>query len=333
MAYLFGEQIQLGLGVEATRGTAVAPQAWIPARTPTGIVAVVDKVQIKETRSTGISSQGSEIVQTRAEGDLEFNVRNTSIGYILKSLLGGVSSSTALGATTHTFTRQASGPQNPALTLALAQTGYQDYEYPLAIVNSLEIRTPIDDLVNATASFIAIGENTHADYTPAFNDTDDVAFRQHDVVIKFAADASGLDAASGVCVKEFALTISNNARPKQCIGSTSPTDIFTLMTEISGNFVADYEGPATYYDLFKANTPRAMRIEMTRDDLPVLGTSALYPKIQIDLHNVTFDGYSPERPIDDIVSEGIDFMAHYDSADGAAITVRIQNEQANYNAA
>jgi hypothetical protein len=334
MAYLFGEHIQLGMGVESTRGTGVAPQAWIPARTPTGIVAVVDKVQVKETRNSGISSQGSETVQTRAEGDLEFNVRNTSIGWILKSLLGDVNSVAASGATTHTFTRQTSGVQHPSLTLALAQTGFQDYEYPLAVVSSVEFRTPVDDLVNATANFIATGENTHSNFTPAFDESTDSYFRNHDVTFKFAADASGLDAAQGVCIKEFSLSVANNARPNQCVGSSTPNDIFTLMTEISGNFVVDFEDPANYYDLFKASTKQAMRIEMERTDLPELGSgSGLYPKVQIDLHNVTFDGYSPDRPLDDIVTEGIDFMGHYDETDGEAITIVLQNEQTDYDAA
>lgn len=330
MAYLFGEQIQLGIGSESTRGTPVAPAAWIPARSPAGITAVVDKVQIKETRGTGIASQGAEIVQTRAEGELEFNVRNASIGYILKSLLGGVGSVTALGATTHTFTRQIAGPQNPALTLALAQTGYQHYQYPLAVVTGLELRTPIDDLVNATATFVAVGENAVSNYTPAFAATD-FPFRHHDVTIKVATNVAGLGAAPALCLKEFSLNIANNSKPKQCIGTSAPTDIFSLMTEITGNFMLDYDGPAAFYNLFKANTPRAVRITMERDDLAVLGTSALYPKIEIDLPSVTFDSYNPERPLDDIVGESIDFTAHYSTADTSAITVRIQNTIANYN--
>lgn len=328
-----GEQVQLGVGIEDVRGTGVAPQAWIPARTPAGIVSVVEKVPIKETRGSGIASQGSEIVQKRAEGDLEFNVRSATIGYFLLSLLGDVDSVYALSAGTHTFTRQVSGPQNPALTLALAQPGVQHYEYALAVVSSLEIRTPIDDLVNATVSFVGKGEANHANYTPAFDEDDDVIFRNHDVTIKFADNVAGLAAAPAVCINEFALTIANNSRAKQCIGNVNPTDIFSLISEISGNFVADFEDPADYYDIFKAGTYKAMRITMERDDLPVIGTSALRHKIEITLPRVSFDGYTPDRPIDDIVTESIDFMAHFDEDEEGAIEVVIQNAQEEYVAA
>ena len=61
MGYLLGESVQLGVGQEAVRGTGVTPTAWLPARTPSGIRVVVDKVLVQETRASRITSQGSEI--------------------------------------------------------------------------------------------------------------------------------------------------------------------------------------------------------------------------------------------------------------------------------
>lgn len=334
MTYVMGEQVQLGVGIEGTRGTAVAPQAWVPARTPAGIVTVLDKVQIKETRGSGISGQGSEIAQSRAEGDLEFNVRSSSIGYILLSLLGSVSTVYANGAGTHTFTRQVSGPQNPALTLALAQSGAQHYKYPLAVVNSLELNIPIDDVVNATANFIAKSEVEATDYTPAFVADDvDALFRNHDVTIKIADSVSGLAAATPVCVKEFTLSINNNAKTKNCIGNINPTDILSVATEITGSFATDFEDVEDFYDVFKSGGYKAMEITMERDDLPVLGTSALRHKMKITLDRVSYDSYSPERPIDDLVGESIEFTAHFDETNSKAITVVLQNETEEYVAA
>ena len=331
MAYLLGEQIQLGIGVEDVRGTAVEPQVWIPARAPAGITTVEEAVMIKETRGSGISSEGREIVQLRAEGELEFNIRNTSIGYILKSLLGSVSSSTASGATTHTFTRQTTGAQHPSLTLALAMPGQQSYKYPLSVASKLEVKTPIDDLANAKVGFVAKSEDDHAAYSPSFA-ANDVFFRNHDITIKFADDYAGLAAAQGVCVKEFNLTIANNAKPSQCIGSMTPSDILTLVTELSGSFSVNFDGPEDYYDIFKAGTYKAIRITMERTDLPELGTSSgKYPMVQITLPKVSFSGYKPGRPLADIVTEAVDFSGHYDETHGA-IEVVLQNELATYNA-
>jgi len=180
---------------------------------------------------------------------------------------------------------------------------------------------------------MATVETEESDYTPAFDADEDFLFRNHDVTVKFAAEVGDLDAATGVCINELALTVSNSARDKQCIGSKTPADIFTLISEISGSFTADFNDPADYYDLFKAGTYKAMRIDMVRSDLSVIGTSALKPRIVIDLPKVSFDGYSPDRPIDDIVTESIDFNAHYDDTEASAISVTIINDTGNYNAA
>lgn len=331
MAYLRGESVQLGVGPESTRGTAVAPSIWIPARTPSGIKAIIDKTLIRETAGTGVMTKDSEIVHSRAEGDLEFNVRNTSIGYLLRSLMGSVSSAqeAATGAYTHTFTLTGNVSQRPSLTLGLSQGGQQDYRYPMGVVNTLEISTPIDDLVTATASFIAASESEVADYTPAFS-ADDVYFRNHDVTFKVAANVAGLAAATPICLKESSLSIATNTRPNWCVSSSAPNDILSLISEITGSFTVDYEND-TYHDLYTAGTYRAIEIKMIRDDLPVLGTaSTLYPEITITMPKVSFEDWSPERPLDDIVTEQISYNAHYDTAAGYAVEITINNEQANY---
>ena len=149
MAYLRGEDINIGVGAEntAARGTIVAPQVWIPGRTPTGVVPIIEKVEIKETRASGIDTQGSEIIQKRAEGDLEFNLRCGSIGYLLKSWLGKTTPSVVEAAAvwSHLFEVLPQNPEHPSLSLGLSQPNTQDYNYGLALVKSLEIRTPVDD--------------------------------------------------------------------------------------------------------------------------------------------------------------------------------------------
>lgn len=335
MPYLLGENVNLGVGGEsaAARGTGVAPSVWVPGRTPTGIRPVVEKTQLRETLGAGVRGQGSVITQKRAEGDLEFNVRVNSIGWMLKSLLGGSSSVAKSGGNSsvydHTFSVQTGNPQYPTLTLALAQLGQQDYEYAGAVVNSLEIRTPVDDLVNATANFIARGEAAHADYTPAFSSADHY-FRQHDITIKLANDVTGLDAASAIGLKEFSLSINNNARPDMNIGSVNPVDVIALLLEIGGTMTLDYKG-TTYHDLFTAGSYRAMRIEMTRSDVTIGATAN--PKIQIDLPKISFEDLTPDRSLDDVVKESISFMAHYDTATSKAISAVVTNLLTTYTVA
>lgn len=335
MPYLLGESVNLGVGGEsaAARGTGVAPSKFIPARTPTGIRVIVEKTLLRETRGSGVMSSASEITSKRAEGDLEFNLRSESIGWILKSLLGG-SSSVAKSAPNaavydHTFSVQLNNPQHPTLTLALAMPNQQDYEYPNAVVNSLEIRTPVDDLVNATAGFIAKSENEHADYTVAFTDADRY-FRHYDVSIKIAANVAGLAGATALSLKEFALSINNNARPDMNIGSINPADVIALLMEIGGSFTLDYLDK-TYHDIFTAGTYKAMSITLTRSDVTIGSSSN--PKIVITLPKISFEELEPDRPLDDTVKENISFTAHYDTATAKAIDVVLTNEITTYSVA
>lgn len=329
MTYILGESVNVGVGVENTRGTGVAPQIWIPGRTPSGINIVMDKTLVKETRRTRITSEGSEAVMKRAEGDLEFNVRNNSIGYLIKSLLGTVESAPASGESAvyeHEFTIDKDDPQNPSLTVALSQPNQQDYEYPLMVVSSLELRTPVDDLVNATVNMIAQKESEHADYTVEFPEND-YYFRNYEVTIKIADTLAGLDAADAMKVKEFTLSIANNARPNQNIGDLNPDDVIGLLVEITGSMTLDYVDK-DMHDIYEAGTYKAMRIEMVRDDVTI--GYAENPRMTIDLAKVSFESYENDRPIDDIVMENIGFQAHYDVDDVEPITVTLINETADY---
>jgi hypothetical protein len=327
MTFLRGDDINLGFGSESTRGTLVSITDWIRGRTPSGINVEVIKTPIKETKASGIATQGSEVVQRRASGDLEFNVRVRTIGYVLKSLLGKVTS--AVKETTaynHTFAIKPNDPQFPTLSAGLSQKGQQDYGYNGAVISSLEIRTPTDDVVNATINMIARDETEQSDYTPAYA-TDDYLFRPQDVTIKIASTKSGLDAASALSLKEFALTIANNAQPNQVISAVTPNDILAGLIEISGSFAIDYEGD-TYHDYVKDGTTKALRIEMERTDKTIGASST--PKLRFDFANVTFESNAPDRPLDDIARDVLSFTAHYDDTEGEAVEVVLTNEKTSY---
>lgn len=336
MPYLPGESVNLGVGGEsqAARGVAVAPTSWIPARTPTGIRPVLEKTLVRETRASGVMSQGSEITQKRVEGDLEFNVHAESIGWILLSLFGSVSSIAKAGGNSsvydHTFSILANNPQHPSLTLALRQPNIQDYEYAMGIVGGLEIKTPVNDLVNATVNFMAKSEAEHAAYTVSFNETNDPYFKGYNVTVKIAANVAGLDAAPALPAKEFSLSLNNNGRPNQVLGSQTPNDMLSLLMEISGNLKLDYTSKV-YHDYYTAGTALAMRVEMTRTDLTI-GASA-NPKLVFEMPKVTFEDNSPDRPLDDIVMEDLSFTAHYDSTNAKAITAVLSNLKTTYTVA
>jgi len=466
MAYIRGEDINIGVGSEnpAARGTVVAPQAWIPGRTPTGVVPIVEKVEMKETRASGIDTQGSEIVQKRAEGDLEFNVRCGSFGYLLKSWLGKTTPSVVEAAAvwSHLFEVLPQNPEHPSLSLGLSQPNSQDYEYGLALVKTLEIRTPVDDLVNATAGFVASkeAEKAGAPFSVTFGSTDYI-FRHQDVKIKFADAAAtwadtktALASAAALSLKEFSFSGDNGARVNQNIGELNPGNVLALLQSLKATLKADFidnldqtiggigagtpyplgtaivetathlqtftptkkyqtkvvfkviakgtgdwtivvhdaahalvasetiknadvavgyntailpwtwaagtyhihiissvadgtvdtdvdsdlEGAkmSFYYkserELYTGGNYKAMRIEMERTDIMIGTDPAQHPKLTIDLPKVSFEGWTPDRPLDEIVTEGVEIKIHYDDGNPArAIEITLVNEVEKYD--
>ena len=326
-----GDQVILGVGFQATRDTPVDPQVWVPGRTPSGVKLELEKKLIQETKATKVESYGSEIVQKKVVGDHEFNLRCQSLGYFLKSLLGSCSSVAKSAPNDavydHTITID-TDPQNPALSLGLQST-IQAYRCALAIVSKLEINIPPDDIVYATASFLAKSEAEHASFSPSFS-SDDKYFRHQDATIKIATNLAGLDAAEALSLKEFKLAIDNKGRVDPVIGSLDASDVLGMEMAIEGNLSLNY-GAKTYHDIFADGDYKAMRITLERDDVTI--GSDQHPKLNIDLARISFEGYSPDRPLDDIVKEGIDFKAHYSETDSKMFEMILTNLITAYTSA
>jgi hypothetical protein len=332
VSILRGEDLNIGIGLEGSggRGVLVDPQAFVPGRTPTGVMLEVKKALLKETRASGVASQGSEVVAKQVVGNLEFNLKSETIGYLLKSLLGKLTTTTSEGtAKKHLFELAVCDPQFPTLSLALSQCGaFQDYGYNGVLVKSLEIKTPVDDLVNATAEFVGMDEAEQTAVSVAFEDTD-YSFRPGDVSIKIADDVAGLSSAVAVDAREFSILINNNARSQFALGSVAPTDSIAGLLDVSGELTLDYEN-SDYHDIYVAGSYKAVQIIMERADITI-GTTK-HPKLTITLPKVSIEKNEQDRPLDDLVKDKLSFVAHYDTDEAQAIKVELINEIAEYEA-
>lgn len=330
MAFLLGEKVQVGVGVEDTRGTAVTPQVWVPSKVPATVRVMVDKVLIRETRAAGINSQGSEIVQRRAEGEIQTNLRVINIGFWLKSLFGTVDSDPVggqSGAYDHVFD-VSTDPQRPSLTVGINQgADHQHYKLPLSIVNSIDIEHPLDDLVGATFGIIAKDEEEVTDYGTPSIATGDTYFRAFDVTVKVAAVVGDLAAAPVLATKAIKIALRNNARPNQNLNNYNPSDIIALLFEAGGDIELDYVDQ-TFRDHYADGDYLAMEVKMVRTDLTI-GAST-NPSLKFVFPKVSFESYDPDRPIDDILRDKLNFVAHYDDVTGYAVRGTLRNTRADY---
>ncbi len=330
MTFIRGEELNVGIGIEdpSNRGDLVEPQVWIGGRTPTGINVELIKTLLKETKASGMMSRGSEIVRRSASGDLEFNVRSESLGYLLKSLMGKVTSTVVSGSImSHKFEILASNPEYPSMSIYLSQPGQQDYGYNGSVSKNISFSHPTDDLVNAVVSMIALDEAEVVDKTVAFS-ASDYTFRPYEVEIKIADDIAGLAAADPIDVKDYNLNLENNSQGNQPLGTIVSKTNLAGLAEVGGSIVIDYEND-TYHDLFKAGTYKAFQIKYTRADVDLGG--GVNPSVTIQMARVSFEASNPNRPLDDIIQDSFDFLAHYDEVEGEGVTITLVNEIADYN--
>lgn len=330
MTLVRGEQYAVGVGVETTPGTFVASQDWIRSREPGTIQTVVEKVDIKETKATGVSSQGQVVTMKKVEGDLPVNLRFRTLGYWLKSLLGGVSSATEAGETVvyrHTITLNTLVTQ-PTLSLSLARGDFDHKQVAGAVTSKVAMTFPVDDMINGVVTLKGRSEVTTTDFTPAFAATDYLAPHQM-VSLKVADNVAGLAGATAICVTNLAIELDRGSREKLCIASDSPVGYIAKLLAITGSFTMD-KSDDTYRDLAIANTSKAIQISVinTAQDIGVSSN----PEVNFVLPNVTFMT-SETRPLDDVVTEEVSFVAHYDDTEAKAVTISLVNEKANYNAA
>lgn len=327
-----GEDVMFGVGLEDTRGVGVVPQAWIPGRTPSGIAPVIDKVNIRETRGSKFASHSSESVMKRVEGDLEFNLRAISFGYLLKSLLGDVSSAAVMGQSgvyDHTFSVLPNNPEHPTLTIGLNQPAGQSYRFLKAMCSMIGIELVPNDLVKATASFIAATEEDVVDYNDTDPITGDHYFRHQDATIKFAANVAGLAGASAIKVKSLKVDVPNGARPDQNVSELNPGNILATTFEPKISAELDYQNE-DFHDAFDGDEYFAMQLTLERSDI-VIGSSA-HPRISFVFPRVSIEKWTPNRPIDDIMREAVDFVVHYSETEEYGIRPVLRNTLAEYDA-
>ncbi|MGX7894407.1 phage tail tube protein [Tsuneonella sp. HG222] len=327
MTYVRGEDIALGVAMESTPGTFVAAQDYVRSRDPHSIQTIVEKATIKETKLTGVASHGDVITMKKVEGDIPLNLRFRTIGYFLKSLLGGLNSATEAGETIvyrHTVTLNTAVAQ-PTLSLSHARGAHTHRQIPGAVVTKMALNFPIDDVINGTVSIKGLTETDTSNFTPSFNTGDHLA-PHHMVTVKIASAVAGLAGATAINVTDMAIEMDRASRERVALSSTSPLGFIASLLSVSGSFKMDKDDE-TYRALAIAGTARAMEIKIRNTD-QTIGTAAK-PELTITLPNVTLDT-SEERPLDDTVTEEIKFVAHYDDTEAKAITCSLVNLKATY---
>jgi hypothetical protein len=325
MAKYIGRVVDIGIARESTRGTAPASaQFWLPKTSLTiddGVEQVVDE------SSTGVieDSNNAVVVGTFAEGSIEGNVCDRSIGLLLLNTLGATSPAGPADSTyTHTFTVGQSA-QHPSLALYLEDPN-QDYTYALGMISQLDLDFSVGAFAKYTAAFRSkVG--TTATLTPTY--TAENRFLPQHGSVKIASAVAGLNAASAIDIRSVKLTINKNIEDDRKLGALTQVDILNKQFSVEGTIELVFNDN-TFKTQMLADTAQAMRIRLTNTDVTIGASSN--PQINIDLARVKFSAFARNYENNGVVMATVNFKAFYDTAASSMIAVELKNTQASYAA-
>lgn len=146
MAKISGRQVEIGIGIETTAGTAVAAADYFKWESFT-FQSMSDKVLLNSARGIRNKTSNSIINKRYGKGTVEFVPTVDILPYILGMVLGSRSSATHSGESAvydHTFSVQNNNASMKTATLLVAQGGVQTERYANCVVDKLDLTVDKD---------------------------------------------------------------------------------------------------------------------------------------------------------------------------------------------
>jgi len=325
MGKYIGRQISVWFGRETTRGTAVAISKWVP-KTDFSFEEKAEIIQDESSIGVLTDSRDWFVSKQRAEGELSSSIEVNSIGWLLYSLLGSVSVTTATtGAYKHTFSLLETN-QAPSLTTAIKDPVLGTLAFPLTMVDEFTITCEEWQFAMFTVKLkskpgaVAVDTVTYvADYK---------LLSRHSI-FKTAANLAGLSGASAVCLRSFEITFTKNLEDDYCLGGLSPIDFINKQFIIEGSFTAVFTD-TTYRAFQLAWSKKAISFEL-KDTGTTIGLSS-NPGLLIKLPIASFTEFSRTQGNDELVLQTLAFKWLQSIADGKSVEVELVNTTASYTA-
>lgn len=316
MVKFSGRKVSLGIGLEATRGTSVAPEYWYPHLDLT----LNDKdtpLYNESGMGTIIKNNEKHTVLVEGEGTASGKMYIKGIYYFLALVFGQKATTTAVSGDTdaksHKFSLLNSN-QHLSATLALKEPNL-DVRFPYVLPESFtitwspgeypKIEFPVKSRRSASAA------NTVAYIV-------DKEFLPKHAQLRIADDLAGLAGASALTdIKSFSITFNKTLETQQTMPTSSPdeltySDIFNTDFEVTGSIEKLYND-TTYRGYALNDTIKAMQFSLI--DPANLAGETTPTSLSIDLSRVAFDSREPAYGLSGISTETINFAMLLDTSD------------------
>ena len=323
-----GRKTTIGVGIESTKGTGVAPQIFIPV---SNFSVDVKSEYVDDNSSYGRIEDSIDSYVAKKKADISFdgNVYDKAMGYLLLAALGQVSSADSGDASglvyKHTFTVK-NDADHPALSLEAEGDNY-DERAIYSMLESLSIDAAVGEYLKYSAAFKGKTEESTSG-TASY--TQENIFLPKMGTFKLADTQAGLDAANAIDIRNAKINITKSVLPEYSLGSETPSALYNQVFTIDGEIELVMDSD-TYKDIARDGTQKAMRLDFINSDVTI-GTSD-NPQLTIDLNLVSFQDWGLNTDIDGIKTQTLGFKAHYKLADSKMVQIELTNLQTAYTAA
>lgn len=307
-----GRQGSIGLGAEATFGTAVPPTAFF-----NGTESITEeRARLREPITFGSRAlQPADAGRLRISGSLEgMHARPAGLGHLLRAALGEPETAGA-GPYVHTFTPASAKFSEvaalPPYSISVRRRSGLIHRYSGGQLNSLTLNQARDAALVVTSSWIAKGVSEVADTEMVQETAPRFRFGQFTV----ERDGEPFD-----LLEDFSITIANNLETEELLDGTDEiagTDFGD--SQISLSITATFRDSLNYAD-FKNNTTKPWTFKWTvgADSLELI-----IPRFNIDSWSAPIRG--PGRMT--VAAGG---QAEFDAVAGHGFQAILTNTQESY---
>jgi len=325
MKYIW-RQINVGFGIEATRGTSVAVQNR-QAKTDLSFDDKNEVIQDESSIGVMTDSRDAFLAKSWAEGEIAANIETNGIWYLIYALLGSVSSAVdTAGAYKHTFDLLESN-QSPSLSVWVNDPVIWDVAFALGMLESMTISA--EEWAIATVSVTMKAKPWSSTTHTVSYSADNTLLARHSI-FKYAANLAWLSWASATCLKSFEITFTKNLEDDYCLGSLTPQDFINKQFTIEWSFTANFDAE-TFRTMQLDWTKQAISFELS-DTGTVIGVSS-NPSLTITLPLVSFTEFNRTMGNDEVVTQTLTFKWLHSIADWESIEVELVNTTEEYVAA
>lgn len=327
MARIIGRLGSIGIGVEATRGTAVAPTFWVPV-TGKDFDDKVDYID-NDSGMGNIMEKNDAIPNHRwGEGGYDGKIFDRSVGAELVALFGQAPVSTqraSTGVYDHVF-ELLNTNQHKSLSLSYKDAN-ESLRWAMAMLNSWSLEGATDNYVRRTANYISKKATTGVSQSVSYTEENEFGPSDISFILGTVDNLASLDSASSIGATSGSLEISKNAEAQYKLGSNEPDDIVNKQFAVTGS-VELFMDNTTQKALVLSGGKVSLRV-LIKNTAVDLG-SGHNPALQIDLPRVKLGEFEGGFDNNDVRNQTINFEGLFSLASAKGITAKLTNRQTSY---